>query len=537
MSFRTALSGLNASSTDLKVISNNIANSSTSGFKKSRTEFADVYSYAGLGQTGNAVGSGVRVNSVAQQFGQGNIDYTDNNLDLAISGAGFFIMSDGGDKVYTRAGMFGVDRNGFIVNAKNQHLQGYLADATGNITGAVGDVWLDTSDIAPKQTTTITPGINLNASASIPVAPIATSVITLSGSQLDTTTSPFVTPAFTIYDSYGTSYNNATLRFTYTGAGSLWDAELLVGGNPVSPAAIANNVNIGGGSIDLSWDPDGLAGPQTAVAITASTVGIASVGVGGSNVAASANGRVQVAFDPADGSSYNNSTSLTVYDSLGSPHLATMYYRKTGVPNIWEAYTYLDSTLINGVQANGSTQLTFGTNGALTRLDGVSVPPTTVTYPAYNPLNGAANITLTMSYQGFSQYGGGFNVTSLLQDGYSTGKLSGVSIDETGVILARFSNGQANTLAQLALANFSNNQGLAQLGDTNWSETFTSGPPLVGIPGSSNMGLVQSGALEGSNVDLTEQLVNMITAQRNYQANAQVISTMDQITQAIINIR
>ena len=136
-----------------------------------------------------------------------------------------------------------------------------------------------------------------------------------------------------------------------------------------------------------------------------------------------------------------------------------------------------------------------------------------------------------------TQYGSSFSVNALTQDGYTTGRLSSVDISEDGIITSRYTNGQSLTLAQVAMANFSNPNGLHQLGDTTWSESFDSGAALVGAPGSGTLGLVQSGALEGSNVDITEQLVNMITAQRNFQANAQVISTADTITQTIINIR
>lgn len=146
-------------------------------------------------------------------------------------------------------------------------------------------------------------------------------------------------------------------------------------------------------------------------------------------------------------------------------------------------------------------------------------------------------MTIDLNLTGMTQYGSAFNVSQLSQDGYTTGRLSGIDIANTGVITARFTNGQSRTLGQLALANFSNTQGLRQLGDTSWAETFESGAALVGAPGSGSLGLIESGALEGSNVDLTEQLVGMITAQRNFQSNAQVISTADTIQQAIINIR
>lgn len=416
MPFRTALSGLNAASAELRVIGNNVANASTTGFKKSRTEFADIYASSNLGASSNAIGSGVKVSKVSQQFSQGNISFTDNNLDIAVSGQGFFRLNDNGVTTYSRNGTFGVDRNGFIVNAQDQRLTGFLADNSGNITGALGDIWLDTSDIAPSATSSVSFGLNLDAS-------------------------------------------------------------------------------------QTGIDP----------------------GV--------------VVFDPTDASTYHNSTSLTIYDSLGSSHLATSYYRKTIVPNQWETYLYIDGTQVPGAQANNSDLLQFNGLGSLTSINGAPTPPTNYTAAAYNPGNGAANIVLNLDYASVSQFGGGFNVNSLTQNGYATGRLSGVDIDDTGVILARFTNGQSRTLAQLALANFSNPQGLQQLGDTTWAESFESGAALVGAPGSSSLGLVQSGALEGSNVDLTEQLVNMITAQRNFQANAQVISTADTITQSIINIR
>lgn len=536
MPFRTALSGLNGASTDLRVIGNNIANASTVGFKKSRTEFADIYAYAGVGAVANPIGSGVRVASINQQFTQGNIEFTDNNLDLSVSGSGFFMLSDNGESLYTRAGMFGADRDGYIVNSQDQRLQGYLADASGNVTGAIGDLWLDTSDIAPQETTSIAPGINLDASASIPVQPFSTSAVTLAGTSLDETAGTYTTPNFSVFDSYGNEYTNASIQFTYTGVSPVWDAELLIGGASTVPPTTATNINIGTDTFNFSWDPD-IGGPQQPISIDVGTAGIASLAGGANDLTASGDGRVQLAFDANDASTYNNSTSLTIYDSLGDSHLASMFYRKTGVPNVWETYLSVDGNLIPGAQPNGSDLMTFGSAGELQSINGTLIPPSSLAYASYDPLNGSSPINLTMDFSSFTQYGGGFNVTSLSQDGYATGRLSGVDVDDSGVLLARFTNGQTSVLGQVALANFSNPQGLGQVGDTNWTETYSSGSPLVGQPGSSSLGLVQSGALEGSNVDLTEQLVNMITAQRNFQANAQVISTADQITQAIINIR
>jgi flagellar hook protein FlgE len=401
MPFRTALSGLNASSAELRIIGNNVANASTTGFKESRAEFADIFATSNLGVTANAIGTGVRVSSVSQQFTQGNIGFTDNNLDLAISGQGFFVMNDNGINNYTRSGALGVDRNGYVVNNQQQQLTIFQADSSGNVTGATGPLQLDRSDIAPSATTTIDVQANLDASA---VAPTA-------------------------------------------------------------------------------------------------------------------------AFSTADASSYNNSTSLTVFDSLGSPHLSTMYFRKA-TDNEWDVFQFVDGVQVN---AAAGDRITFDNTGAIT-----SGSPTSMTF---TPTGGAAAMTVGVDFNSTSQFGSPFSVNALTQDGFATGRLSGVDIGDTGIITSRFTNGQSRTLGQVAIATFNNTQGLRQLGDTGWAETFDSGAPLVGAPGNGSAGLIESGALEGSNVDLTAELVGMITAQRNFQANAQVISTADTITQTIINIR
>lgn len=407
MSFRTALSGLNSASADLNIISNNIANSSTTGFKSSRAEFADIYAASNIGTASNAIGSGVRLADVAQQFAQGNVAFTNNALDLAINGQGFFRLSDNGTVVYSRAGAFSVNKDGYIVNSADQRLTAFRADALGNITGAIGDLQLSTADIAPKVSSAVNVGLNLSAAAIVPAS----------------------------------------------------------------------------------------------------------------------------AFSPGDATSYNNSTSLTIYDSLGASHLATMYYRKTA-DNTWQTYLYVDNTLVDGPDTLG-----FSTGGVLSSVNGAAVPPTTLTSPSFTPSGGGAAMTLALDYAASTQFGSAFGVNSLTQDGYTTGRLSGVDIDSGGVVFARYTNGQSRALGQVALANFSNAQGLRQMGNTGWAESFESGAALTGAPGTASLGVLQSGALEGSNVDLTQELVNMITAQRNFQANAQVISTLDSVTQAVINIR
>ena len=406
MPFRVALSGLNAASADLNATANNIANVNTTGFKSSRAEFADVYAASALGAGSDAIGSGVRLANVAQQFGQGSIEFTDSALDLALNGEGFFMLSDNGSLAYSRAGAFGADRNGYVVNQNGERLQIYppLTGGGGFNTGALADLQLSSGDSPPVATTTIVTGLNLPANAPV---------------------------------------------------------------------------------------------PSTAV------------------------------FNPADPSSYNHTTSLTSYDSLGTPLVTSLYFVKTATANQWNMYTY-----VNGSAVSGPDTIQYSSGGALTSPAGG-----TIALPSFNPGTGAANLALTMDLSKSTQFGSSFGVTSLSQDGFTTGRLTGIEVTADGVVQARYTNGLSLPLGLIALASFANPQGLQKLGDTQWGETFASGAGLRGQAGAANFGQLQSGALESSNVDLTEQLVNMITAQRNFQANAQMIQTADAITQTIINIR
>jgi len=232
-------------------------------------------------------------------------------------------------------------------------------------------------------------------------------------------------------------------------------------------------------------------------------------------------------FDPNNASTYSHSTAISIFDSLGASHDVTAYFVKTATANQWDARFYIDGTAIGGANA-----MTYSNVGVLTA-------PATGNFvlPAFNPASGAAPINLTTDFIQSTQYGSAFGVNSLSQDGFTAGRLSNIDVDTSGVIFARFTNGRSEPLGQVALSNFANVQGLRQLGDTAWAETFNSGDAIRGSAGTGSFGLIQSGALESSNVDLTQQLVNMITAQRNFQANAQMISTADQVTQTIINIR
>lgn len=434
MAFQTALSGLTAASGNLNVIGNNVANSSTTGFKKARAEFADVYAVSFGGVSKTATGSGVRLANVAQQFTQGNIDFTDNNLDLAISGEGFFVLDDDGNSLYSRAGNFSVDREGYVVNEHGQRLQQYDVNSDGVAT-----------NFTPK------------------------------------------------------------------------DMQLNTGANPASATT----------RIDISANLDAGVTPVDNTAYPT--------------------------LDTSDPNTYNFSTTTTIYDSLGVTHDATLYFRRdddyTDVPaNNWEVTMQI--TDADGTTHLGDTEvLEFDNSGELLStgdidfLDGAADPNANsgTTFfnagaGAWTPSTGAATMSsFNINFANSTQFGANSAVNDLVQDGYTSGRLSGISVDSTGVVFARYTNGQSDTLGAVAMARFANPNGLQQTGDTNWAASFESGDALAGQAGSGNFGQIQSGALEASNVDISKELVDMIIAQRDYQANAKMISTEDQVTQTIIN--
>lgn len=419
MSFNIGLSGMRAASKDLNVTGNNIANAGTVGFKQSRAEFADVYA-SSIGIASNAAGSGVRLSNISQQFTQGNISYTQNALDLAINGEGFFEISKNGAKSYTRTGYFGVDREGFLVDNFGNNLQGRIVE--NEQLGKVANLRIEKTNQQPRSTSTFEQTFNLN---STDVAP------------------------------------------------------------------------------------------------------------------ASKN------FDPADPSSYNSSSSTNIYDSQGNAHVLTQYFVKTA-PNQWQMNILIDGR--NPADPAQTTpyekSLVFKESGELDTdvtglftLTGWSPAAADPTAMSGWAKNGAAADPIQIDIRNATQYASSFGVNAVSQDGYTTGQLAGLEIDEAGKIFARYTNGQSKIQGQVVLASFANEQGLKLVGNNQWVESFESGEPVRNEPGSATLGLLEAGALEDSNVELADQLVNLIVAQRNYQANAKTIETESALTQTIINLR
>ncbi len=407
MGFQQGLSGLNAASKSLEVTGNNVANSSTVGFKGARAEFADVYAASLTGGGASQVGIGTQVGGVVQQFTQGNVSASNNPLDIAINGGGFFRMSTNGTINYSRNGQFQLDKFGHIVNAQGARLTGYAADSKGALaTGAPAEITISTADQSPQATSKVKLLVNLDSREAVPATPV---------------------------------------------------------------------------------------------------------------------------FNPADSTSYNRSTAISVFDTLGNSHVVQAYFVKTPSTPTTSNYDVYQ-TVDGATPAAKLGSLVFAQDGTLS-----SPQPFAASPFALN--NGAKPLNFTVDLSGTTQFGAPFGLNSESQDGFTSGKLSGFNTGADGVITGRYTNGKSATLGQVVLANFTDPNGLQNLGNNLYAETSTSGGPLIGTPTSGGLGVLQSSAVEESNVDLTAELVNLITAQRFYQANAQTIKTQDQVLQTLVNLR
>lgn len=453
MSFNIALSGINAAQKDLNTTANNIANVNTTGFKESRAEFADVYANSIFSNSKTAVGGGVTTTQVAQQFHQGNLQSTNNALDMAISGNGFFVTTSSAesqDFSYTRAGAFKRDENGFLVDSQGNYLRCFQVDSTGNSQS------VSLSNTTPVQ---------------IP----------------DTAGSP----------------------------------------KPTKNVGISMNLD----SRATTTDP--------------------------------------ASFDPADSNTYFKSTAVTIYDSLGESHTLTSYFVRpengaySGESN-WVAFYAIDGKPVNlngaagtyqtdtngdgTADGTGTAQTTGGWTGAVLKFDATgeykSSDPAVIEteqlgIAGADVLSASAEGSqqITIGFKNPTQYSESFSTTELTQDGTTVGRLTNVEVGTDGLVSAKYSNGSTVPLARVALARFSNEQGLTQVGNTSWKASLESGEALAGEANSGVFGAIKSSYLESSNVDLTTELVDLISAQRNFQANSRTLEVNNTLQQTVLQIR
>ena len=434
-----------------------------------------------------------------QQFSQGTINTTGQALDVAINGNGFFQMSNNGSLTYSRNGVFQLSNTGNIVNAQGLDLMGYAANSSGIINSAqTVPLTVPTTNIAPTQTTKITAQLNLDAQDSLMLGTPGVNV---------TTTGTLASSGATITTaSAGSNADDYTIAFTSPTAYTITDAD--------------NAAN----------DSTGTYTAGTAITLgNGETVTLTGTAVAGDSVAVTP---TATAFDASNSSTYNYSTSTQVYDSLGGSQSVNMYFAKTG-SGAWDVYA--------GV-AGGTASLvgtaSFSTSGTLTGI--TSVASTTasdsIAFTIPNTDGSGTPQPLTLDLAGTTQFGSTDGVNNLTQNGFAAGQLTSFTVGTTGILTGNYSNGQTASLGQVVLANFNDPNGLVDLGNNEYAQTAASGAAQISTPGSTNHGTLQGGAVEDSNVDLTNELVNLITAQRNYQANAQTIKTQQTVDQTLINM-
>ncbi|MGI1669327.1 MAG: flagellar hook protein FlgE [Neptuniibacter sp.] len=650
--FNTAVTGLKAASTDLDVIGNNIANSSTVGFKTSRTEFGDIYATAVVGAgSSNVAGSGVTVTDIAQDFQAGTIEFTNNNLDLAINGSGFFQLDDGqGGVSYSRAGSFQLDKDGFVVSKSGKFLQGYDLDSEGNRL-PIGDLQVSEKESPPKATEEIDLSFNINSAEDAETL--------LADYDKDEPGSFTYSTTVRTFDSLG---NEHTVKFNFAEARPFQAQQEVTGvtaGESVSATTITaahiteltgytvgDVIDASSGSsffaeltdatngdpriesitMDDVTDPVGftirfysefpepdLAAVSSGIAITEVaevaanethtfaldattafggvdslaedtlieiggvqvqlTAGMTQDQVGASITAVEANildanpDVESVIYDSASnefvvtyeaesgdvnpGISFDGNVASAATNPLWTAAEPTIKQGDNTFQGVYRMYAYLNGTeLLDIGKALDPGEVGTGTepgpvllqfnssNGLLSGINGESFSASAVvpsiTISGADPADSTTTIELDITDT--TQFASESIVKASTQDGYTKGDLIGVSFGETGEMVASFSNGQNQDLGVVAIATFENQAGLQPAGDTEWIATLTSGDAIVNPPGTGLNGTLRSAALEQSNVDLSAELVALIEAQRNFQANSKTIETQNTITQAILQI-
>ena len=398
MAFNASISGINAAQQEMSVISNNIVNAGTIGFKKGEAEFAELFS-SSMQSAEPGAGQGVELTGIRSDFSQGEFQFTSSVLDLAIDGGGLFVLREGDSNLYSRAGAFRVDTQGYIVNSSGLNLQGYQPDQNGALTQAIGDLRISTDLMDQRQTSSVSFAGNVDSRAEA-------------------------------------------------------------------------------SAVDFSID------------------------------------------DPL---SYVSSSTTTIYDSAGEAHQLAIYFAKDAENlDTFNVYVAIDDVLRPEVGA-----LTFDNAGVLSE-DSVA----TIDIAGFAP-DGADVMDFSIDLSDTSSFGTDSGAVAFTQDGYPAGELLSFEFDDSGTLYSTYTNGEIRAQGQLILASFINPSQLRPSGNTNYAQSEGSGAPTLGAPSSGARGFIRPSALETANVDITQELLALIEAQRNFQSNAQAIQNEDEATRSI----
>ncbi|MGC1781824.1 MAG: flagellar hook protein FlgE [Acidobacteriaceae bacterium] len=508
-SFSIPLTGLNADQTELNTIANNISNLGTTGFKAQTTSFEDLF-YQQVGSSGSGdpvqAGQGVQVAANSTDFTAGSIDATAGSpSDVALTGNGFFVVNNNGTQEYTRAGDFQTDQNGNLTTTDGLQVMGYPASngvVNTNAPLTAMQIPLGETEQA-NPTTQISLGVNLDASA----AP-----------------GTVVPSQITVYDSLGQSHI-ATVDFTQS-------TTPLTGANAVYAAGPPSTYTYtAGAASDLITSPSN---SITLGTTPATSVAVPAAGETLTQMAASING----ASVPGVTAAVNGTgTALTITGAAANPLSATVPALTQVNSNTWNYSIALPPGDYTGATANTTGTLTFNGNGQLTS------PAANVTGISFAGLtDGASNLTFNWNLYDanndptITQSASASTTGSTSQNGYASGTYQGFSIGSDGTISVQFSNGQTQSVGQLAVAMVNNEQGLSRTGDNNFAATLASGQATVGVAGTGGRGTMEGGALEESNVNISNEFSNLIVAQSAYEANAKSVTTFDTVTQAVIDM-
>jgi flagellar hook protein FlgE len=531
MGYEQGLSGLDAASTNLDVIGNNIANSSTVGFKEGSAEFASVFANSLAQSSNNQVGIGVQVSGVETEFTQGDIATSPNSLDIAINGGGFYEMQDAGQTVFTRNGQFTTNKAGFIVDASGAQLMGFPVNSAGVATsGTLQPLQIPQANIPPQVSTFITAQFNLDSGDTVPT---------------DTPFSPTDPASFnnqsgvTAFDSLG-NQQNLSLFFVKGATAGTWNIYASDNGNTLLPSQGNGPPTLTGASADF---PATVAGASGAITINGVAVTIPATGAAPTATVTAAAAAAAINSTAGTGvtASVDASGNL-VLSSVATPPATTP-------PATINVSASADATAIFGgatTQAGTAAPAgllgtaTFNTNGTLTSFadasGDVGATPGAVQISIPDTTGAGTPLSLSLNLTGTTQFAGAFSENGLNTDGFATGVLTGNTTSASGLIEGVYSNGKQLALGQIALATFGDINALSAIGNNFYVQTEASGQPIIGVPGDTNLGSLESNATESSNVDLTTQLVDLITAQRDYQANAQTIKTQQTVDQTLFQL-
>jgi len=536
----SGVSGLRNHQVQMDVIGNNIANVNTVGYKSSRVLFQELLSQTlkaaggpGEGKGGTnpeQIGFGMRISSIDKIFTQGNLMSSQRKTDLAIQGNGFFILTDGEKQYYTRAGAFDFDYEGNLVNNNGYMVQGYMADDTGELSKVLGDISIDFQQRLPARATTSISFVgNLNSQ----VQPTYASSTTLLIKLFDVNGNPMNMHIGDVIQFSGNAGGSPISdSYTVTASSSLSDLAYALQ-NAIRSVTKGNETVMvkSDGSLQVTADSTDI----TNLTMQCTGKGeFNTYGTFDTTISAGSQGSTAEGARSADYTRF-----VTTYDSLGNSRVVTLLFAKdteSGVSNTWNWQAIVPYDSASSISGDTGT-LTFNSDGSL-----AGVTTTQITFDP-DGTGGADEMKIDLDFgtlnkfNGVTQFAANFSATLKEQDGYPSGTLDDISIDDAGIITGIFTNGVNRTLAQVALADFANPGGLYKAGDNLYQQSLNSGIPQIGTPGTGTRGIISPSSLEMSNVDLAKSFTEIIVAQRGFQVNARVITASDQILQELVNIK